>query len=133
MAIYLVSMLPPRSIGLPGGFKSGPLMPLYLAFLPVGFAMPLSITRRAVGSYIKPVDPGPTFSPLPLKYRAVFFLWHFPWDYSHSVLRSTMPYGARTFLSRFYFEIPGFVRTGATILPASKLVLFIKKKYTPAI
>ena len=33
-------MLPSRSIGLPGGLKSGPLMPLYLAFLPVGFTMP---------------------------------------------------------------------------------------------
>ena len=40
-----------------------------------------------------------TISPLPFaKLRAVCFLWHFPWDCSRSLLGTTMPCGARTFL-----------------------------------
>ena len=42
MIIYLVSLLPARSNGLPGGTnEAGRFIPPYLAFLPVGFAMPL--------------------------------------------------------------------------------------------
>ena len=40
-----------------------------------------------------------TISPLPFaKLRAVCFLWHFPGDLSRSLLGTTMPCGARTFL-----------------------------------
>lgn len=41
----------------------------YLTFQPVRFTMPPGITTGAVGSY-------PTFSPLPQRIRAVYFLWH---------------------------------------------------------
>jgi len=42
MVIYLVSLLPARSNGLPRGISEADrFIPPYLAFLPVGFAMPL--------------------------------------------------------------------------------------------
>ncbi len=73
-------------------------MPLYLAFLPVGFTMPpRSLGKRWALTLIR-LRQTHLFT-LTLKYRAVYFLWHFPWDHSHSVLRSTVSYGARTFLS----------------------------------
>ena len=75
--------------------------PPYLILLQMGFAMPASLRRAAVGSY-------PTFSPLPFdspcgapranpeRQRAVSFLWHFPSPVArglgvtqHPVLRSS--------------------------------------------
>ncbi len=98
MTINLVPMLPAESSGLPWGLKSGSLYSSLFSLSPSGVYPASPITQRAVGSYIKPIS-GPTFSPLPRKnYRAVCFLWHFPWDHSHSVLQSAVSCGARTFL-----------------------------------
>nr|CAJ71464.1 unknown protein [Candidatus Kuenenia stuttgartiensis] len=51
-----------------------------------------------MGSYIKPF--GPAISPLShrKKDETVYFLLHFPSRRRDSALRSTAPYGARTFL-----------------------------------
>ncbi|KHE92740.1 hypothetical protein S225a_16750 [Candidatus Brocadiaceae bacterium S225] len=46
MTINLVPMLPSESSGLPGGLKADHFIPLYLAFLPVGFTMPLQSLRE---------------------------------------------------------------------------------------
>ena len=46
MTINLVPMLPPESSGLPGGLKADHFIPLYLAFLPAGFTMPLQSLRE---------------------------------------------------------------------------------------
>jgi hypothetical protein len=69
----------------------------YLVLLQVGFTKLPRSPRELVRSYR-------TFSPLPRKmalnqsHKAVCFLWHFPSRYRDSVLRSTLPCGARTFL-----------------------------------
>ena len=107
MTINLVPLLPMESSGLPGDLKSGSLYSSLFSLSPSGVYHASPITQRAVGSYIKPIS-GPTFSPLPseksflFSHRAVYFLWHFPWDHSHSVLQSAVSYGARTFLFMDY-------------------------------
>src|SRR5689334_22261088 len=65
----------------------------YLALLRTGFALPRSVTRRAVRSYR-------TFSPLPVPCgtSAVCFLWHFPSARAAQTLSGVLPGGARTFL-----------------------------------
>ena len=48
-----------------------------------------------------PLQPGSSylpFSPLPPFRKAVCFLWHCPWGHPRSVLPTTLPCGARTFL-----------------------------------
>jgi len=64
---------------------------LYLVLLRVGFTKPATSPPQLVSSYL-------TFSPLPGKGPAVYFLWHFPWGRPRSALRTTLPCGARTFL-----------------------------------
>jgi len=68
-----------------------PQAPSYLALLQVGFTKHLLSPTGLVSSYL-------TLSPLPSSRKAVSFLWHFPWGRPRSVLRTTLPYGARTFL-----------------------------------
>ena len=69
---------------------------------PRGVYRALDVTIEAVGSY-------PTFSPLPEKSQAVYFLWHFPWGHPPFPLGSTLPCGARTFL------LPGQARKAITL------------------
>ena len=64
---------------------------LLLTLLRVGFAEPPGSPRALVGSY-------PTVSPLPVRALAVSSLWHFPAGHPGSVLPTTLPCGARTFL-----------------------------------
>ena len=100
-AIHLRSPLPTTSSGLPGSL-SGPLSDAsYLTLLRVGFTKPLESPRTLVGSYS-------TFSPLPddRGRRAVCFLWHFPAGHPGSVLPTTLPFGARTFLGDVSVEAP---------------------------
>ena len=63
-----------------------------LALQPVGFTLPnLSPDSRC--ALTAPFHPYPR-----LKARAVFFLWHCPWDRSRWPLAITAPCAARTFL-----------------------------------
>ncbi len=128
MTINLVPMLPSESSGLPGGLKSGSLYSSLFSLSLSGVYQASPITQRAVGSYIKPTS-GPTFSPLPCKktflvsHRAVYFLWHFPWDHSHSVLQSAVSYRARTFLFKDY-------TINLSMKRPSCLLLMVQKKRT---
>jgi hypothetical protein len=86
----------------------------YLVLLQVGFTrLPRSL-EVPVGSY-------PAFSTLPCGigeapfHRAVSFLWHFT---EQSALRTTLPYGARTFLSPG-FPVPGKSWEAALSSPSS--------------
>jgi len=63
----------------------------YLVLLRAGFAVPRTVTSRAVRSYR-------TFSPLPDRGPAVCFLWHFPWARALQALPGALSEGARTFL-----------------------------------
>ncbi len=137
-------MLPSRSIGLPGGLKSGPLMPLYLAFLPVGFTMPpRSLGKRWALTLIR-LRRTHLFTLTPLlafaacrygarKQRGGIFsvalsLGSLPLRVTeHRVLWSS------DFPLHFYCRKIGIIRNGAAISPASELVLFIKKEYALAI
>jgi len=125
MAINLVPLLPTESSGLPGGLESGSLYSSLFSLSLSGVYQASPITQRAVGSYIKPIC-GPTFSPLPRKkallasHRAVYFLWHFPWDYSHSVLQSAVSYRARTFLFRDYTMTSSMKRPSCLLLIGTK-------------
>jgi len=65
----------------------------YLVLLQAGFTLPRRVTTRAVRSYR-------TFSPLPNRSPAVYFLWHFPWARALQALPGALPDGARTFLRR---------------------------------
>lgn len=77
--------------------EAGRFIPLYLAFLPVGFAMPsMSPSKRWALTLSLPAPP---FHPYPInKDETVYFLLHFPSRHRDSALRSTVPCGARTFL-----------------------------------
>ncbi len=131
-------MLPSRSIGLPGGLKSGPLMPLYLAFLPVGFTMPpRSLGKRWALTLIR-LRRTHLFTLTPLlafarKQRGGIFsvalsLESLPLRVTeHRVLWSS------DFPLHFYCRKIGIIKNGAAISPASELVLFIKKEYALAI
>jgi len=98
MTINLVPMLPSESSGLPGGLKADHFIPLYLAFLPAGFTVPLQSLRERWALTLSRLLPH-LFTLTRWGYhKAVYFLWHFPWDHSHSALQSAVSYGARTFL-----------------------------------
>lgn len=118
MIIYLALLLPIRSNGLPGGCNEADhFIPLYLAFLPVGFAMPLmspcerwalTLSRSLLCCFSRKRPRHFTLillrskaKPYPvLKSRTVYFLLHFPSRYRDSALRSTASCGARTFLPK---------------------------------
>ena len=63
----------------------------YLVLLRAGFTKPATSPSQLVSPYL-------TFSPLPGRGPAVYFLWHFPWSRLRSALQTTLPCGARTFL-----------------------------------
>src|SRR3990172_9061098 len=118
MVIYQVSLLPARSNGLPRGISEADrFIPPYLAFLPVGFAMPLmspserwALTLSRYLSLFLTRGNDPAISPLfHQKDGTVYFLLHFPSRHRDSALRSTVPCGARTYLP----SLP-FVRTVRT-------------------
>ncbi len=126
-------MLPSRSIGLPGGLKSGPLMPLYLAFLPVGFTMPPRSPGKRWALTLIRLRQTHLFT-LTLKIQGGIFsvalsLGSLPLRVTeHCVLWSSdFP------LHSIYCKKIEVVRTGAAILPASGLGFFIKEKYAFAI
>jgi len=79
----------PRTSGGP------PLNVLLFGLAPDGVYHAFSVTRKAVSSYL-------AISPLPAasQPQAVYFLWHFPWGHPRSLLATTLPCGARTFLRR---------------------------------
>ena len=102
MAIHLGRLLPGASSDLPGSIGRGNPQSLpYLVLHRVGFAkLPMS-PSGLVSSYL-------AFSPLPPKcskelFRAVYFLLHFPWGHPRSLLATTLPCGARTFLQKSSF------------------------------
>ena len=61
----------------------------------MGFAWHPTSPPDPVSSYLT-LSPLPAFAKLR---QADFSLWHFPWGYPRWTLSSTMPCGARTFLS----------------------------------
>src|SRR3954462_15118687 len=85
--------LPAGSSGLPGSSGGPPSNAPCLTLLRVGFTEPPESPRALVVSYT-------TISPLPQRLRvaAVCFLWHCPAGHPGSVLPTTLPCGARTFL-----------------------------------
>ena len=100
--IHLGLPLPAASCGLPAGIgraalnrsRREPLAPL-LTLLRVGFTEPPQSPAALVVSYT-------TVSPLPRGPRArgaVCFLWHCPAGHPGSALPTTLPCGARTFLT----------------------------------
>ena len=98
--------LPAASSGQPGSlgrdhpttprFPAGTLP--YLALLRVGFALP-ALSPEPRCALAAPFHPYPTAQPLRATSGAVCFLWHFPWGHPRSALPTTLPCGARTFLS----------------------------------
>ncbi len=99
MVICLGWPLPATSSSLPAAGPSssrtrdrcGPHLAAYLALLRLGVAVPLAVTRSAVGSY-------PTISPLPHLREAVCFLLPCPSPLGAQALPGSLPGGARTFL-----------------------------------
>ena len=104
-AIHLGLPLPAASCGLPASIGRAarsrrPRAPkkraALVTLLRVGFTKPPGSLRALVVSYT-------TVSPLPWPGRsragAVCFLWHFPAGHPGSVLPTTLPCGARTFLA----------------------------------
>ncbi len=99
--IHLGLPLPAASCGLPASIGRAALnrsrrervAPL-LTLLRVGFTEPPQSPAALVVSYT-------TVSPLPLRWRAgaVCFLWHCPAGHPGSALPTTLPCGARTFLT----------------------------------
>ncbi len=79
--------------GRPQSLAQGAVAPL-LTLLQVGFTEPSQSPAALVVSYT-------TVSPLPLRWRAgaVCFLWHCPAGHPGSALPTTLPCGARTFLT----------------------------------
>ena len=90
--------------GSPQTLAQGTHVPL-LTLLRVGFTKPPQSPAALVVSYT-------TVSPLPSSHgrRAVCFLWHCPAGHPGSALPTTLPCGARTFLT-------GPRRPGATVRP----------------
>src|ERR1700753_1742116 len=112
--IHLGLPLPTASCGLPASIgraalnrsRREPVAPVpLLTLLRVGFTEPPQSPAALVVSYT-------TVSPLPSSHdrRAVCFLWHCPAGYPGSPLPTTLPCGARTFLT-------GPRRPGATARP----------------
>jgi len=95
-AIHLESPLPATSSGLPGSSGGPPSNAPCLTLLRVGFTEPGWSPSPLVVSYT-------TVSPLPAgrSRPAVCFLWHCPAGHPGSVLPTTLPCGARTFLGSF--------------------------------
>jgi hypothetical protein len=99
--IHLGLPLPAASCGLPASIgraalkrsREEPWLP-FLTLLRVGFTEPPQSPAALVVSYT-------TVSPLPRASRrgAVCFLWHCPAGHPGSVLPTTLPCGARTFLT----------------------------------
>jgi hypothetical protein len=108
MVIHLVQPLPTGSSDLPRDSDGQPSNVPLFGLAPGGVCHASDVTIGAVSSYL-------AFSPLPNEAhrspdRAVYFLWHFPSRLRDSVLRSTLPCGARTFLpSMQYIEQRPFV------------------------
>jgi len=75
--------------------------PSCLVLLPVGFAVPVPVTRAAVRSY-RTFSPLPRLSPI----EAVCFLWHCPCPRGRWALPTTASCGARTFLPAKKAERP---------------------------
>jgi len=71
-------------------FNTSRIIEFLFGFAPSGVCPAFFVTKKAVCSYH-------TVSPLPL--TAVYFLWHFPSDYSAQTLSGTLLCGARTFLT----------------------------------
>jgi hypothetical protein len=87
---------PPSSGGQPSSARAGMAAAHHSGralstLLQVGFAEPPGSPRALVVSYT-------TVSPLPVQAPAVCSLWHFPAGHPGSVLPTTLPCGARTFL-----------------------------------
>src|SRR3990167_2801500 len=106
MVIYLVSLLPARSNGLPRGTNEAePLHPSLFSLSPSGVCHASDVTIRAVGSYIKSIlipvfnqGNDPTISPLfHQKDGTVYFLLHFPSRHRDSPVPGTLPLGAPAF------------------------------------
>ena len=72
-----------------------------LVLLPVGFTEPNRSPGPLVRSYrtVSPLPPGKVFLRENLSRSAVCFLWHFPYPRGRWALPTTVPCGARTFLS----------------------------------
>ncbi len=108
--IHLGRSLPNASCGSPGSLIR---RAAYTAHLKMDSSSLFSLAPGGVyhAAFVTevPVRSYRTFSPLPRRTRAVYFLWHFPWDRSHRGLPGTLPCGARTFLPR---DIPAGDRLG---------------------
>src|ERR1700691_267026 len=97
--IHLGLPLPTASCGLPASigraalerWRRDPAVPL-LTLLRVGFTEPPQSPAALVVSYT-------AVSPLPRWRGAVCFLWHYPAGHPGSALPTTLPCGARTFLT----------------------------------
>src|SRR5579863_8308538 len=97
--IHLGLPLPAASCGLPASIgraalersRGEPQFP-FLTLLRVGFTEPPQSPATLVVSYT-------AVSPLPRSRGAVCFLWHCPAGHPGSVLPTTLPCGARTFLT----------------------------------
>src|SRR4030042_899446 len=89
--LYPFRLLDPDKVGtkIRRGTSQGGI---YSTLLKAGFTKLGMLPSQLVSSYL-------TFSPLSRQKSGRFpFLWHFPWGCPHSVLRSTLPCRARTFL-----------------------------------
>ncbi len=92
MIIYLGPRLPEVSSNLPGG-EAGHLNASLFGLAPGGvYLAGQSPDRRC--ALTAPFHPYPAYAA-----RRFTFLWHYPWGHPHWALPSTLPYGARTFLT----------------------------------
>jgi len=96
MVIHLAPILLLGSSNLPWDSDGQPSNVPLFGLAPGGVYQASGVTTGAVSSYLA-FSPLPNQTGLPSK-RAVYFLWHFPSRHRDSALRSTLPYGARTFL-----------------------------------
>lgn len=106
MVIHLAPILLLGSSDLPGDSGGQPSNASLFGLAPGGVCQASDVATGAVSSYL-------AFSPLPnqigsLSNGAVYFLWHFPSRRRDSVLRSTLPCGARTFLPSFWGQVLTF-------------------------
>ena len=90
MIIYLDLLLPAGSSDLPES-TTGRRIAFCSVLLRMGFTSALSVTRKAVSSYL-------TVSPLPAG-AGGYFLLHWPGSHLHRTLSGILPYEARTFLT----------------------------------